>query len=802
MKVTQAIKHALNGESILFLGSGFSLGASNLSDTEFSTGGKLAKELCDELNIDEPIDLDIASGIYIEKNGTEKLIDLLLQKYTVKRVSRAQTSCAKIPWKRVYTTNYDTVFETAAKEIGTKYIPVELSSNVKAHLEKRNICLHINGHIDNLNRNTLNDSFKLTTKSYLTDYFTRSKWCSVFKQDVNLAKSVIFIGYSMYDLDIARVIGSVSDIKSKCIFITGDNPNLAESHVIRQIGKLEPGGLDKFIRKVDDIAQTHDKLNREFVTKSFTEYKISDSESSPEDRDRYDLLLRGDLKRNLLFKSLFSSERKYVVPRKQVEVFFDKFEDGCNNFLIHGSLGNGKTITVEQICCRAIRTGWRVFILNEYDRYAIEDLTAILRLEGKVLLVIENYSRHLDFVDQLLMRQSSNVIKLLTERTSINEYYYESVLSSLSNESMTVLDCNIMNDDEIEETISLLDSTALWSGNKEVGLELKKKHVSRHLNGEFQGILLEILKSPDIRNRLTASFDGLTPDSDTYKILILSLILRALGYSATMFVISELLEIDNPLELVMAKKMGLSEVFSVNGSSFEVRSSVLSSFLLTNMMPGSFIADVMTTAYKKCDALQDIDTTYKNMQRELRRYSVIQTLLPDQQRRNLLLNYYEEIKNLESSRSNPFFWVQYGIARLTYRDFEIAEQCFSRAYSIGENFLNFDGYQIDNHFARLLLEKSIYEPASGNPIELFREAHLLLAKQIGNASQNKHYPYRVASLYRDFLDIHEDNLQPDDLSYIKRAARKLHSTAIKLPQELRDNKYVKRCIVIMESIKA
>lgn len=62
---------------------------------------------------------------------------------------------------------------------------------------------------------------------------------------------------------------------------------------------------------------------------------------------------------------------------------------------------------------------------------------------------------------------------------------------------------------------------------------------------------------------------------------------------------------------------------------------------------------------------------------------------------------------------------------------------------------NFDTFQIDNHFARYLLEDANEKKNVIEPIEVFKRAHrMLMASQKGN--QYKHYSFRVARHYSTF----------------------------------------------------
>lgn len=53
MDISQAIEHALDGNAVLFLGSGFSIGARNLLNNEFMTGKQFAKYLAKLATIEE-----------------------------------------------------------------------------------------------------------------------------------------------------------------------------------------------------------------------------------------------------------------------------------------------------------------------------------------------------------------------------------------------------------------------------------------------------------------------------------------------------------------------------------------------------------------------------------------------------------------------------------------------------------------------------------------------------------------------------------------------------------------------------
>src|SRR5574344_1250014 len=121
----EIIESALTGNAILFLGAGFSVGAINVKGSKFFIGKELCETLIEEGNIDvegeeerDLEDLGYISRRYLESNNTKRdLIGLLKNNYSCKTVSDEHMTIAKIPWKKIYTTNYDDVMEVSSRTV-------------------------------------------------------------------------------------------------------------------------------------------------------------------------------------------------------------------------------------------------------------------------------------------------------------------------------------------------------------------------------------------------------------------------------------------------------------------------------------------------------------------------------------------------------------------------------------------------------------------------------------------------------------------------------------------------------------
>ena len=174
MDIETAIENALNGDAILFLGSGASIGTVNVSGTSMLSASDLAKKIYPDVT-----DLQQATELFIEDNnengfdGEMELISFLKQEFRCKTPLYEHRELTSINWKRIYTTNYDDIIETAYKEQGINIKSATTSSNIKECLTDNDLLyLHINGYINQLTKESLFSDFKLSSFSYNTDQFT------------------------------------------------------------------------------------------------------------------------------------------------------------------------------------------------------------------------------------------------------------------------------------------------------------------------------------------------------------------------------------------------------------------------------------------------------------------------------------------------------------------------------------------------------------------------------------------------------------------------------------------------------
>ena len=104
---------------------------------------------------------------------------------------------------------------------------------------------------------------------------------------------------------------------------------------------------------------------------------------------------------------------------------------------------------------------------------------------------------------------------------------------------------------------------------------------------------------------------------------------------------------------------------------------------------------------------------------------------------------------------------------------------------------------IDNHYARLLLESRSVSDKFLDYYVAFKKAHDILVKQMLQ-SDTRNYPYKMARNYQSFVATRKAQLTPSDLSHFAGCCRQILQIIGGLGQELSRDLLVAECKVAME----
>lgn len=804
MKIEEAIQHAIDGNAMLFLGSGFSGGATPLLGNAFLTGRQLATRLYEECGVDPAPDDDLAlaSQKYRRKTSNDsKLIHLLEQLFSVAQVSDAQKRMSEISWSSIYTTNYDNVLEQAYLQTGKKLVPVTADKDGREYVMKRNTCIHINGYIDDLTPATLNSGFKLTNSSYLTESFLASNWSFMFRRAIETARAVFFIGYSMYDIDIRRIMYKTEASKAKTFFIERPGLSVEDIEDLAQsdFGTVESLGLNGFWNLYDAVKTTYEPRQLSRLLYAFDEFKIEKMPDGFRDDYAFDLLLKGEVQKEFVFDQLVHPDTAspYFVHRHEHGRVMEALKAGSRDFIVHNDIANGKTQFFTGIACDAIRQGYRVFWLRDNAEEIAEEIDAIAQLAEPVLVLIENYTRRLDDIRQLALRRPRTLALIVSARSSLNEFSVDDLREILQPSTVIQIRLDFLSDVELLRVGNLLDTYKLWGVRDAWPGWKKQRFLKEDCSSEWRSILLEIVRSPDVRARFSPLFDSFRSNTDLAQVIITASTLKLLGFSApSEDMISNLLGSNYLFTLDFRRNPLVQQLAGLTAQSIIPRSSVLAKFGLTEFAEPKVLVD---TLIKMARNAHDIGSgfgnkLYFNIYRDLVTFSQLQGMLPDKGKRDLLIRFYESVKNLSNAQSHPHFWLQYSIARLAYADKENIDRAkyfLDSAYAQARRRPNYHTRHLDNVFARYLIEHAVLLPSISDALLEINDAHKILLKEA--QSEKNAAPYKVARRYLSFYNARRTELTPNGKTLLKAHSLQLLDYLDKLSLETRLEQPVVEC---------
>jgi len=783
MNVNNIVEAILEGEALLFLGSGFSVGCKNLDENWFPIGKELAGKFYGELGEDNDGDLYTASEMYLKKYGADKIIEMLRKTFRCSQPTPNHNEIFKNSWKNIYTTNYDDIVEVSHRQNSKNIVSVTTSESIEEFCKIKNKIIHINGYIEKLDRNTLSSAFKLTDTSYLTQSFIDTDWSYILRKDFKLAKAIIFIGYSMYDFDIRKIFHESDDLKNKVCFITEKSPSNKTMFTLERFGTVLPIELSGLVSEIALRKTTWVDIKPPCIFNSFVKFSTEGKVSKLHDNDLHELHLYGKFNPDLLNIADINS---YVFTRKQEQCILNYLVNG-NDVLIHSSLGNGKTILCNKVAYNLHLDNWDVYILNSKENGWENEVDLICDNDNNCLVIIENYHRTVDVIRYLNVKRTTRLRLLLSERSDINDLNYDNL--EFLNKEYIEIDLNKIDRDSQIKIIENFNKNGLWGSIAAKGFKQKQKAIEEEYKSEFSLLLLDVFKSPNIEGKIKQLINTLNGNSFNKELIIFASVCSILGYEMDTYDAADYLSSDSLLSSSIRNENGLKELIGLNDSKICIRSSILAKHILLNMNDPNSIIDVLLNIVQTANKLPNSDYIANNLKKDVVRFGNIQAIIPkSSSRENAIIRFYEYVKNVGRYSTNPHFWLQYAIAQLEFKKLDTAETYFNTAYSFAKSSSWYDTEPLDNHYARFLLEKSVYETDTNTAFSYLTSSHNVLRKP-----RRRHYPYRVATGYLTFYKTHKDKFTDEQLEQLVKYCNTVLDNISKLETRLQEHRHVVEC---------
>lgn len=786
MDISAAIRSAIDGNAILFVGAG----VSHLSYLSNGDPVPSSSQLIDLL-LEQPGGTGskhplsrIAGSVYKEK-GSDFIYDIIVKHFKVGRVDDRLARLYCLPWRRIYTTNYDNSIKIS--RVG-RHPPSAITLDEQTSLAKLGTTVHLNGYVERISPANIGSEILLTDTSYAAARLQQTNWLSFFSRDLALSRAIIFVGYSLYDLDIERILFSQSsELAAKTFFFIAPTADEMERAVVSQYGRIIDGGVDSLFDVVATASSTYQPSRFAPALTSLREIlpsneDISGAESSAA-QTLSDLLVFGVLpEQEVLAGSEVFRGQTFLVLRDQEQRARKAFlQGGARDIVITGEIASGKSATSLNMARFFISNGYRVYYAQNYN-FIDTELEFIARSNEKIVLIFDGYRAFTKQIEVFSAIRKPQHRMLLTERSATHELF-----SPFLDRTRTFGPFHEMNLDKISKADihrfeRLVDFGGFWGERAGADELTRQKFIETTLEGSLYRLLLEIINSKKVRDSLRELLHPVNSDKDVSRLFCCAMITNYLGLDITINEWGHIFDISIVRRMQTKYAEQLRHFVHSDSSRIYVRNGLLSLHVLRTFIDNSVALDCMVSLYDLSVNYTSADgsstkSKWNELMIDLTKFSSIEPMFSDEPtKRAHVFKYYDEIRVYGDTVSNPDYWLQVGIACTVYDDFERGQLCFDNAYAREKKRKKQNLVRIDNYYSRFQMKLAANETDPNRAFDIFARANERLEKQIF-LDNNRHYPFKTGRLFSDIAARHYEKWTPEQQQSFKKSAQKLRAKA-------------------------
>lgn len=706
-----------SGTALLFVGSGFSRNSVNLKNDKFFSAKELADSIGKLGGFESEGDLRYAAEKFLRDGDPQILVNHLDELFAIKEVLPHQKSICSAPWRRVYTTNYDLCVEEASRKVGRNIHSVDLDDEPGDFLAHRDICVHLNGSMRNLTVNSINRSFKLSTSSYLSpSSFLASDWIQPFRRDLEMCSAIVFVGYSLYDIEIQKILFENPEFAKKTYFVTSPDLSSRERFIFDPFGQCLPIGADGFAQKIDELLPGLASHTDTSITTSILLYELGQEIQTPRDSDVDKFLMYGDVEDHFLETALLTSEgAPLIVKRDELEIALSALA-AHRHVVVVSDLGNGKSVFLRSLKIAVTNNGWNAYTVQNLDIYNREDLEIISKSLKRSIIFIDSYEQHLGFIQHFHDLNPSNITLVLAARTPVHERNRQTLAAQqIAYDEIAIDEMSLR---EIESFVAILDNVGFWGGRASWTSDAKINFLRNSHSGQISSGLLSLLQAPQMINRVADVLKSLFIKNSIRDTVFAICVLSTLDLPLTASYISEVAGNDEIYSSDLRNNNDFHQLFKISGTSISAKSSLFALALIRHNFPPVYIVDQLLNIVTSLNEVRGKNSQEHGLLKSLLRFSVVEQFLPEKQRINNLVRYYENVKRRVTwLQSDPHYWLQYAMTQLAYENHEKTQRYLDLAYVHAEKKNEYHTVHIDMQQSRLFLKMSAAEK---NPILSFK----------------------------------------------------------------------------------
>ncbi len=697
MQDIDEVGHIDPESSVLLLGAGFSLGATNISNESPPNGRELRRHFIKQLNLpaDTDFDLQVLTEEFAE-NDARKLSDELYRIFRIQRLSDVQKDILSRSWRRIYTTNYDDAVEL--HRLSNKVSPnaFDVSEAVPNKLPHGAV-VHLHGSIRLITEQSIRESLVLGEASYVNQYVVKSPWYDQFQRDLAFASAFYIIGYSLSDYHIAGILMANPKLAERTFFIQGPNPDQTFLRRTADYGRTLFVGAEGFVKalaRAPLLPAPNVENLRSF--RSLAPTRDNKAIAKPTAVEVHDLLVYGNFDAGRLARS--QPGESYAIARGEaVRSTADALESKAA-IVVDGRLGNGKSIFLHLLAFELSARGWICLLLQPNHPALLREVAALAKLD-RVVIFVEQYSAAQDALKGL--RDALPKAKLVVEvRTGMFEVRFHELAELLPSPFHRVS----------LNALSRAEENAFRNLCVNNGLQAPVERRAGEKPRDMRDILLELFQNQKIRDRIQDALKPLFATRATRRVLTMTMLIAthqgAVGAGFVRSVIGE-----DPFTVLKPLSDLSNEIFEASAERFKARSAVFSTFVISAFLEPDDIADAVVEVTQAA-AKRRTERSYRVLMSNMIAYSSLRrTLHGKGDHSSIIIRIYERLRHDQRVNGEPLFWLQYAIAMADFARLDTAEEYIATAYSKAEQLPGFETYQIDTQAFRIALLRATEQNA-------------------------------------------------------------------------------------------
>lgn len=536
----------LGGKCILFLGAGATLSSGG---TLGSGLGKSIFRSIGDTGVPYQENLAKYTQLLVNKGYRKEMEKCIRDRFKNLKPTNEFAHIAQVPWKAIYTTNYDDLVEQSFKKQHFYNCVVNTSQRQEEEYGAVDVPLYkINGDINTPYKEqypliiTLND-LRDTKK-------TRKKILKQLMKDMN--DTFIFIGYSFKDSNeiVTKILDDLSEddrwesVKEKYVIlpeISNDIKLVLDEYRIRYI----EGTGDEFFELVSKKAEQDFRIKLNILGKSFAEKSdfkgldpsiqqylldcfdlYNDEAEYPVDagffykggnpswgivRRKYDISRSVDIKYNM------EAKEEKINTDVLASVLWEKIDRRVpQKVLLHGTAASGKTTTLYRMAIDFTDMGLNALVYKQQAKYKRGLLTTIYEKSNKNLIVLcDNYFVDVAEINIMINEAYANNIPIMFIIVSRNSDWYN-VVSAYNRSVLEPFDITVEMKDSFEKNeAEEFANKLIETGVIKVQTEYEKRGIIRKLqrDNNIITVLFELINGNQMVDSIIDEYSRLTEET-------------------------------------------------------------------------------------------------------------------------------------------------------------------------------------------------------------------------------------------------------------------------------------------------